>query len=102
MKSSLSILILLLLIAPHSSAQGVAQLLRSGDELYARLETEEALRCYHSAYNIAPRESKTLIRLVRAYGDLGWLHLRRDTSSESYYLHALAFAESLLQMEPTK
>jgi tetratricopeptide (TPR) repeat protein len=102
MKSSLGILVLLILTSPHSSAQDVAQLLQTGDESYARLETEDALRFYHRAYDISPRESKTLIRLVRAYGDLGWLHLRRDSSSETLYLHAAAFAETLLQVEPTK
>lgn len=102
MKSTLSILVLIILIGPQSSAQGVTQLLHTGDELYARLETEEALRWYHHAYDIAPRESKTLIRLVRAYGDLGWLHLRKDSSSQLNYLQAAAFAETLLTLEPAK
>jgi tetratricopeptide (TPR) repeat protein len=102
MKSSLSILVLMILIGPHSSAQGVAQLLHTGDELYASLETEEALRWYHHAYDIAPRDSKTIIRLVRAYGDIGWLHLRKDSSSQSNYLQAAAFAETLLTLEPAK
>jgi tetratricopeptide (TPR) repeat protein len=101
-KSSLSILVLIILIGPQSSAQGVAKLLHTGDELYARLETEEALRWYRQAYEIEPRESKTLVRLVRAYGDLGWLHLRKDSSSQSNYLQAAAFAETLLTLEPSK
>lgn len=102
MKSSLSILVIFIFIGSQSLAQGVAQLLHAGDELYASLKTEEALRWYHHAYDIAPRESKTLIRLVRAYGDLGWLHLRKDSSSQSNYLQAAAFAETLLTVEPTK
>jgi tetratricopeptide (TPR) repeat protein len=102
MKSSLGILVLFILISSQSLAQGVVQLLHTGDELYASLKTEEALRWYHHAYDIAPRESKTLIRLVRAYGDLGWLHLRKDSSSQSNYLQAAAFAETLLTVEPTK
>jgi hypothetical protein len=94
MKSSLGILVCVVLMGPQSSAQGVAQLLHTGDKLYASLETEKALRTYHHAYDLAPRESKTLIRLVRAYGDLGWLHRRRDSSSKSNYLQAAAFAET--------
>ncbi len=102
MKPSIGILVLIILIGSQASAQGVAQLLHTGDELYASFETQEALRWYHHAYDIAPRESKTLIRLVRAYGDLGWLHLRKDSSSQSNYLQAVAFAETLLILEPSK
>ena len=102
MKSSISILVLIILIGHQSPAQRVAQLLHTGDELYASLETEEALRCYRHAYDIAPRESKTLIRLIRAYGDLGWLHLRKDSSSQSNYLQAAVFAGTLLTLEPAK
>jgi tetratricopeptide (TPR) repeat protein len=47
-------------------------------------------------------ESKTLIRLIRASGDLGWLHLRKDSSSQLNYLQAAAFAETLLTLEPAK
>ena len=96
------ILFFLLSIAMQVQAEDCAQLLLRGDNFYIRLETEEALRCYRQAYELSPNQSAILIRLVRAYGDLGWLHLRRDTSSESCYLHAVAFAESLLQLEPTK
>lgn len=102
MKSSLGILVFIILFGPQSSAQGVEKLLHTGDELYASLETKEALRWYRQAYDTAPRESKTLIRLIRGYGDLGWLHLRKDSSSQSNYLQAAAFAETLLTLEPAK
>jgi tetratricopeptide (TPR) repeat protein len=92
----------LLFLPVKAHAEGPNDMIRRGDECYSRLETAEALHYYREAYDIAPRESKTLIRLVRAYGDLGWLHLRRDSSSETFYLHAAAFAETLLQVEPTK
>ena len=94
--------VFLFLISTQSLAQDLANLLGTGDALYANLDTDGALRRYRQAYDIAPRESKTLIRLVRAYGDLGWLHLRRDSSSRVYYHQASAFAETLLTLEPEK
>lgn len=94
MKPPLGILVFVIFINPQSPAQEVAQLLHTGDKLYGSLETEKALRAYHHAYDLAPRESKILIRLARAYGDLGWLHRRRDSSSQSNYLQAAAFAET--------
>jgi tetratricopeptide (TPR) repeat protein len=83
-----------------SQTQELDRLLRSGDECYARQATEEALRFYDQAYTLAPRQNETLLRLVRTNSDLGWLHLRTDTSAERYYLHAAAYAESLLSLNP--
>ncbi len=101
MKSSVSILVLIILIGHQSRAQGVAQLLHTGDELYASLETEEALHCYEEAYVLAPQKSETLIRLARAYSDLGWLHWQKGTSAESYYARSVEIADTLLQLNPS-
>jgi tetratricopeptide (TPR) repeat protein len=65
-----------------------------------RLETEEALRYYEEAYILAPQKTETLIRLARAYSDLGWLHWQKGASAESYYVRADAFADTLLQLNP--
>lgn len=81
--------------------QELETLLQSGDDRFFHQETDEALRYYEKAYAIAPRNDEILLRLVRAQCDLGWLHLHTDTSSQSYYLHAAASAESLLALNPS-
>jgi len=90
--------IVFLSVAAHG--EDVGRLLQAGDQCYVRLETEEALHYYEEAYVIAPQKSETLIRLARAYSDLGWLHLRKDTSAESYYVRSVAFADTLVQLYP--
>ena len=91
----------LIVFSIDSLSQGLERLLRNGDECFARQATEEARRYYDQAYALSPQNSETLLRLVRTYCDLGWLHLRTDTSSEMYYLHAEAYAETLLSLNPT-
>jgi len=91
----------LIFVSLQAVSQGTSDLLRTGDEFYEKLQTAEALQRYEQAYKLAPHESEILTRLVRAYSDLGWLHLRKDTSSEFFYLRAVAYAESLLQLYPS-
>ncbi len=87
-------------LAAASQAQESAQLLQSGDECFSRQATEEALHYYDQANAITPQNSEILLRLTRAYCDLGWIHLRTDTSSQSYYLRAAAYADTLLALNP--
>jgi tetratricopeptide (TPR) repeat protein len=87
-------------LSAGSQGQELDRLLRSGDECFSRQATEEALRYYDQAYVISPQNNETLLRLVRTYCDLGWLHLRTDTSAQTYYFHAAAYAETLLTLNP--
>src|ERR1039458_1898239 len=95
------IVVLIVLFFPNGSqAQELERLLRSGDECFSRQATEEVLRYYDQAYTLSPQNSETLLRLARTNCDLGWLHLRTDTSAQSYYLHAAAYADTLLSLNP--
>jgi tetratricopeptide (TPR) repeat protein len=100
LKTFRRIFVLLIVIIIQAHSQGKDELIKAGDELYGQLRTEEALHVYEQAYVLAPRDSGTLTRLIRAYSDLGWLHLHKDSTSESFYLHAIAFADSLLELYP--
>lgn len=93
-------LCLCLFLSVDVFGEDLSGLLRRGDDCFANQETAEAVLCYDQAYAIAPRQNETLYRLVRAYNDLGWLHLRRDTSAETYYRRAAAFADTLLLLNP--
>ena len=90
----------ILLFSAGSQGQELDRLLRSGDECFSRQATEEALRYYNQAYTLSPKNNEAILRLVRTYCDLGWLHLRTDTSAQSYYLRAAAFADTLLSLNP--
>ena len=83
-----------------SESQELDRLLRSGDECFTRQATGEALQFYDQAYTLSPQNNEALLRLVRTYCDLGWLHLRTDTSAQTYYLQAAAYAETLLTLNP--
>ena len=100
MFKGLIVLFVLILFPIGSEAQELERLLRSGDECIVRQTTEEALRYYNQAYALSPQNNGTLLRLVRTNCDLGWLHLRIDTSTQTYYLHAAAYAETLLSLNP--
>jgi tetratricopeptide (TPR) repeat protein len=53
-----------------------------------------------NADSLAPGKSETLIRLARAYSDIGWLHWQDGTSAESYYVRSVAIADTLVQLYP--
>lgn len=94
------IFLFIVLFSAGSSGQELDRLIRNGDECFARQATDEALRYYNQAYPLSPRNNDVLLRLVRTNCDLGWLHLRTDTSAQTYYLHAAAYAETLLSLNP--
>jgi tetratricopeptide (TPR) repeat protein len=100
MFKGLIVFFVLVLFPIGSEAQELERLLRSGDECIVRQTTEEALRYYNQAYALSPQNNEILLRLVRTNCDLGWLHLRIDTSAQMYYLHAKAYAETLLSLNP--
>ena len=95
-----SIFFVLAFFPVGADAQELDQLLRSGDECFTRQATGEALRFYDQAHTISPQNNETLLRLVRTNCDLGWIHLRTDTSAQTYYLHAAAYADTLLSLNP--
>jgi tetratricopeptide (TPR) repeat protein len=97
---SFIVLFVLFFCPVGSESQELDQLLRNGDECFTRQATGEALRYYDQAYALSPQNSATLLRLVRTNCDLGWIHLRTDTSAQSYYLHAAAYADTLLSLNP--
>ena len=94
------VLFVLALYPAGSEAQELTRLLQSGDECFTRQATGEALRFYDQAHTLSPQNNETLLRLVRTNCDLGWIHLRTDTSAQTYYLHAAAYADTLLSLNP--
>ena len=90
--------ILLISFAVHG--EDVHGLIQEGDNCYLRLQTVEALRHYKEADSLAPGRSETLIRLARAYSDIGWLDWQNGVSAESYYVRSVGIADTLVQLYP--
>jgi len=84
----------------RSRAQSAQGYLAMGDSCFYCEATDTALVFYEDAYRIAPHERETLVRLVRAYSDMGWLHLHKDTSAQRYYECAALYADTLLALDP--
>ena len=80
--------------------QTADSLLQEGDARFFHGQTAKALPCYLDAYRSEPHEPPTLIRLIRTYSDLGWLHLHTDSSAEGYYRNAACYADTLLLLKP--
>jgi tetratricopeptide (TPR) repeat protein len=85
-------------LAAHG--EDIPKLLQEGDQHYVQLQTVDALRCYEKADSLSPGKSETLIRLARAYSDIGWLHWQDGTSAEGYYVRSVAIADTLVKLYP--
>jgi tetratricopeptide (TPR) repeat protein len=76
--------------------------LAKGDEFYHSFDNERALGEYKQAHDAAPDSFATIERLVSIYNDMGRLRFRKDTSSESFYRLASAYADSLSMRFPER
>jgi len=83
-----------------SESQELDRLIRSGDECFTPGDRRSPPVLRSGIYTL-PQNNETLLRLVRTNCDLGWLHLRTDTSAQTYYFHAAAYAETLLTLNPS-
>ena len=74
--------------------------LARGDEYYLALDNNKALIEYKQAYKESPTDYNTLIRMVHIYNDNGKIHLKHNAVSESEYLTAVMYADSLAYYYP--
>ncbi len=101
------LLCILLVVFPRlagdpSSREMYSRHLAKGDDYYHSFDNERALVEYKQAHDAAPDSFATIERLVSVYNDMGRLRFRKDTSSESFYRMALAYADSLNMRFPEK
>ena len=81
-------------------AQEISTLLASGDRANRSYNTRAAITWYEKAESAEQDHYETLIRLARAYNDLGRLALRRSDSAEYFYRRGLAYAERIAKAYP--
>ena len=81
-------------------AQDYQVYIKKGDQYYEQFKNKSALAEYKKAYKIAPNDYEVLIRLVRAYNDVGE-DIGTD-EAESYYIEAIKYAKILQERFPNK
>jgi tetratricopeptide (TPR) repeat protein len=73
-------------------------LLDSGDVYYGRYNNNSALNCYRRAYGTCPDTYEALMKMVRAYIDVG--QQTTTAKPEPFFMTGLRFADSLRQRYP--
>lgn len=71
-----------------------------GDELYRSFDNQGALAQYRLAYDLAPRDYETLIRMTRIHNDIGRSMLRRNDSAKVWYEKSVEYAQQLVDLYP--
>jgi len=73
-----------------------------GDGFYRSYDNLGALAQYRKAYDLAPRDYETLIRMARIHNDIGRSLLRRNDSAQIWYVKAVEYAQRLVDLYPDK
>jgi tetratricopeptide (TPR) repeat protein len=79
-------------------AQNYDSLMAKGDMYYEQFDNIKALSEYEKAYELNPESYEALMKVVRAYNDVG-----EDLSSkqsEAYFLKAVQYGETLVEKHP--
>jgi tetratricopeptide (TPR) repeat protein len=100
MKKILYLLFLSIILPTKLFANDFNTFIKKGDEYYKQFENEKALHEYEKAYNISPDNFESLMKLTRAYNDVGEDLDSKD--SEKYFINAVKYAEILQEKYPKK
>lgn len=97
-----SVFILLISFANLCAGQDSEALIRQGDEFYSKFDLKSSIKYYEDAFVISPDDYTILVKLTRAYNDLGedYYELRDRKNSESAINKALIYAEKLASEYP--
>ncbi|MCD4779047.1 MAG: tetratricopeptide repeat protein [Candidatus Omnitrophica bacterium] len=76
------------------------QNLQKGDQYYVKHDNRKALESYMQAYAINPTQYEALMKLTRAYNDIG--EDLNNNQSKEYYEKAVRYAELLQRQFPKK
>ncbi len=82
------------------SASDYRPSIAKGDEYYQRFDNLKALAEYQKAYNITSENYEVIMKLTRAYSDIGEDLNSRE--SEAYFKKAVDYAEILAKKFPDK
>lgn len=89
-------------ILASSPKNDVTLLLAQGDEHFGNFDNFSALESYKKAFELAPHEFETLVRMARVHNDIGRSMLWRNDSAEVWYKKAVEFAEVLVEKYPDR
>lgn len=96
------VFVLLISLANLCLGQDSEALVRQGDEFYSKFDLKSSIKYYEAAFVISPDDYTILVKLTRAYNDLGedYYELRDRKNSESAINKALIYAEKLASEYP--
>jgi tetratricopeptide (TPR) repeat protein len=90
----------IVMIASPLLAQDYKSFIAKGDEYYAQFENKKALDQYEKAYNMCPDSFEALMKLTRAYNDVG--EDLNSQHSKEYFEKAVQYAKLLVEKYPGK
>jgi tetratricopeptide (TPR) repeat protein len=105
------IAIMVLVYTTPIMAEDYNTYIQEGDQYYAQFDNLKALEAYKRAYELAPDSFEVLVRLTRAYNDVGedvkGIKFKPDQETnskevEEYFSQAAQYAEQLHQKFPDK
>ena len=94
------VLLLLSTLTVPAQAEEFDTLLKQGDDYYAKFDNKKALASYEKAYAVNPSSYEALMKVTRAYIDLG--EDLDNKESEGLYLQAVDHAKWMIKEDPQK
>ena len=82
-------------------AEQVLNYINTGDEYYSKFDNINALNNYKEAYNLDPNSFEILMKLTRAYNDVGEDFKEQGSrETESYFIKAVVHSEIMKELFP--
>jgi len=91
---------IIIIIASPLFAQNYATFIAKGDEYYDKFDNMMALTEYQKTYELFPDSYETLMKLTKAYIDVG--EDLNSKESENYFIKGVQYAETLVKKYPDK
>jgi len=84
-------------------AEQILSHINTGDEYYSKFDNINALTNYKEAYSLDPNSFEILMKLTRAYNDVGEDFKEQGSrEAESYFIKALEHSEIMSEMFPDR
>jgi len=84
-------------------AEQVLNYINTGDEYYSKFDNIKALNNYKGAYSLDPNSFEILMKLTRAYNDVGEDFKEQGSrEAESYFIKAFEHSEIMKELFPEK
>jgi len=84
-------------------AEQILNYINTGDEYYSKFDNINALNNYKEAYNLDPNSFEILMKLTRAYNDVGEDYKEQGSAeAEGYFIKAFEHSEIMKELFPER